>query len=77
MQGIKLPELPANARYLHHPNQCYDWGTFGWVLENQGVNISMYKYFIFLNSSARGPFMPAYIKVRMHATVSFVVYIIT
>lgn len=29
----QLPVLPANARYMHHANECYDWGTFGWVLQ--------------------------------------------
>ena len=26
-----LPVLPRHARYLHHKNECFDWGTFGWV----------------------------------------------
>lgn len=24
-----LPKLPSNARYVHHANECFDWGTFG------------------------------------------------
>ena len=27
-----LPLLPRNARYVMHVNECYDWGTFGWLL---------------------------------------------
>ena len=27
-----LPLLPRNARYVMHANECYDWGTFGWLL---------------------------------------------
>ena len=26
------PELPSNARYIEHPNECFDWGTIGWLL---------------------------------------------
>ncbi len=29
-----LPPLPRNARYLVHPNKCFDLGTYGWVLRN-------------------------------------------
>lgn len=72
MQGVDLPELPGNARYLHHPNECYDWGTFGWVLQTQDIDMKAYKHFIFLNSSVRGPFLPPYLQVRMHAAVAAV-----
>ena len=64
VQGVELPDLPDNARYLHHPNQCYDWGTFGWVLKTEDIDTAKYKHFIFLNSSVRGPFLPPYLKVR-------------
>lgn len=30
-----LPELPPNARYLRHPNSCFDFGTIGWVLDTE------------------------------------------
>lgn len=30
-QPPELPPLPPNARYVRHPNECYDWGTIGWV----------------------------------------------
>lgn len=30
-----LPVLPPNARYLRHPNECFDLGTVGWVLRTQ------------------------------------------
>lgn len=30
-----LPQLPPNARYLRHANQCFDLGTVGWVLRTQ------------------------------------------
>lgn len=60
---MELPPLPSNARYTYHPNECYDWGTFGWGIKTQGLDLTRYKYFIFMNSSVRGPFFPAYLKV--------------
>eukprot|EP00892_Ulva_mutabilis_P002781 jgi/Ulvmu1/12503/UM009_0158.1 len=66
--AVELPELPPNARYLEHANECFDWGTFGWALESELVDFIAYKYFVFLNSSVRGPFVPAYMKGKMHFT---------
>lgn len=60
---MKLPEVPSNVMYEFHPNGCYDWGTIGWVLENGRVNWRKFKYFIFMNSSVRGPFLPPAMQV--------------
>lgn len=65
MQVLKLPRLPLNARYVHHANECFDWGSFGWVFQSQRIEVAEYRHFIFLNSSVRGPFMPAYVKVSV------------
>ena len=61
---MDLPVLPKNAKYVYHANECYDWGTFGWLLESGHVDIKKYKYFFFMNCSVRGPFLPAYARVR-------------
>ena len=53
----RLPRLPPNAHYLQHENECYDFGTFGWFLASKIVDTSLYKYFIFMNVSVRGPFL--------------------
>ena len=29
--------LPPNARYVTHRNECYDWGTLGWLLTTKQV----------------------------------------
>ena len=55
-----LPLLPPNAHYIQHENECYDFGTFGWFLSQNITNTTLYKYFIFMNSSVRGPFFPPY-----------------
>ena len=63
---VPLPELPPNAVYVSHQNLCYDWGTFGWVLQTGMVDTTKYKHIIFMNSSSRGPFLPAYWPVSTH-----------
>ncbi len=57
-RSMTLPQVPSNVLYEFHPNGCYDWGTIGWVLENGKINWRKYKYFIFMNSSVRGPYLP-------------------
>ena len=59
-----LPALPGNAEYLFHNNECFDWGTYGWLLARADLDTSLYKFFIFINSSVRGPFLPPYWPVR-------------
>jgi hypothetical protein len=63
--SFHLPQLPSNAWYVQHENKCFDIGTIGWFLrtymvENSRLGIQAYKYFIFMNSSIRGPFFPPY-----------------
>lgn len=55
-----LPVLPSNAHYVQHENECRDIGTFGWFLSQNITNTTAYKYFIFMNSSVRGPFLVPY-----------------
>lgn len=31
-----LPDTPSNVRFVRHANECYDWGTFGWVSTARG-----------------------------------------
>ena len=56
-------QLPKNVRVRNHTNECYDWGTFGWLLRSGEVAVEKYKYFILLNSSVRGPYLPPYVPV--------------
>lgn len=65
-QIVDLEEvvLPGNARLFHHDNECFDWGTLGWIMSAGMVDIQDYKYFIMVNSSVRGPYAPPYQPVR-------------
>ena len=69
----ELPALPPNARYVLHQNECFDWGTFGWLIRlppthADAVNASAYRYFITLNTSIRGPFLPQFLEDAMDPT---------
>ena len=72
-----LPDLPSNARYVVHEDTgaCFDWGAYAWALA-EVENPRRYRYIMFLNSSVRGPFLPAYWPVRsqQHSldTMSFI-----
>eukprot|EP00798_Chlamydomonas_sp_ICE-L_P028092 gene28092-31200_t len=68
---VDLPLLPPHAKYVFHENECYDWGTFGWLLRSGHVDIRKYLYFIFMNCSVRGPFYPSYARGHVHWTHPF------
>ena len=40
---------------------CGTWGTYGALISK--VDTARYKFFILLNSSVRGPFLPSYVPV--------------
>lgn len=50
IETAPLPDLPPNADYVYHKNQCYDWGTFGWILRSGAIDLGKYQYFLFINS---------------------------
>ena len=56
----KLPPLPSNAQYIQHEDKCFDLGSIGWLLSTGRIDRTKYKYFVFLNSSVRGPFIVSY-----------------
>ena len=65
-----LPPLPSNARYVLHANECMDIGSIGWLLRLPSshpdhVDTARYRYFLFMNSSVRGPTLPAFLEDRM------------
>lgn len=63
VQAVSLPELPSNAQYIFHKNECFDWGTFGWAMQRRSLDLASYHFYIFMNSSVRGPFLPSYLQV--------------
>ncbi|KAL0031376.1 hypothetical protein WJX79_007386 [Trebouxia sp. C0005] len=61
MSAHGLPQLSANAEYLTI-RDCFELGHVGKVLlgEKSSVHVSVeqYKYFVWLDSSAKGPLLP-------------------
>ena len=59
-----LDALPAyhqgRVRLLRRPNTCYDGGTIGEVLRADPRLTSAYHFFVLMNSSVRGLFLPRY-----------------
>lgn len=57
-----LAKLPEQTTVLIHANECYDTGAVGWALKQPEVasKLDDCTYFIVLNSSVRGPFLPPY-----------------
>lgn len=61
--SVALPDLPANAEYLSIRG-CFELGHVGKVLFGQSkvqIDLSQYKYFVWLDSTVRGPFLPSYL----------------
>jgi len=67
--GIDLPEY-KNVKLLYRENKGFDFGGWGFGLKN--TNIRVYDYFIFLNSTCVGPFLPRYIPQELYWTDLFV-----
>jgi hypothetical protein len=62
-----------NVRIVEHENDCFDLGTLGWLyskLEQEGA-LRTYSHFVWINSSVRGPFLPAYLEASYHWTRAF------
>jgi hypothetical protein len=52
--------LPKNAQY-HHGAPCRGFGAYGWALRSlKVIDARKYQYFIFMDATARGPFLPIY-----------------
>lgn len=54
--SVPLPVWP-NLRVIRAPNKNYDFGAYSAALKTVAA-IEDYDYFIFVNSSTRGPFLP-------------------
>lgn len=56
-----------NVRVLYRENKGYDYGAYDCALNSFANNeLEKYKYFIFLNTSVRGPFIPKYNKIKWY-----------
>lgn len=62
---FRLPPLPRNVQIVSHVNECFDVGTVGWLLFSSDlVKTEDFSYFLWLNPSVRGPFVPTWINSR-------------
>ena len=59
-----LAHRHTNVRVFQRPNSCYDGGSIGEVLRAHPDLSHAYAFFVFINSSVRGPFFPRYFQRR-------------
>ncbi|KAL4524203.1 hypothetical protein Ndes2526B_g00222 [Nannochloris sp. 'desiccata'] len=57
-----LEGLPSNIEIVARPNEpCRSsWGVLGWLLYADVLDLSVFQNFILVDSSVRGPFLPAH-----------------
>ena len=55
---LEEPALPANAAYLRTQACAGTWGAVGAVMEQ--LPLAQYQYYLVLDSSVRGPYVPPY-----------------
>lgn len=62
---LHAPPLPPFVKQLVKEEilECYAWGAFGWMLNSGLVDTKKYKYFVLVDSSVRGPYIPPYVPV--------------
>jgi len=63
INGNNTINIPSskNIKIINRDNIGYDFSAYGEALKN--IHIDKYKYFFFINTSVRGPFLPNYIKL--------------
>jgi len=70
VQGRKLSvKVPPHVKIWRRPNTCFDFGAFGEALRR--LNLPRYRFYFFLNSSVKGPFLPSYWPAEVHWSTIF------
>lgn len=66
INGQNSVDIPKqfNIKIIYRENKDYDFGAYNDGLKQ--TNINDYKYFIFLNTSVRGPFIPKYVSIKWY-----------
>ncbi len=59
--SMDMPHAP-NIQYFHVANQNFDYGGYAKAIKALAFE-KFYDYFVFVNASVRGPFIPPYAKV--------------
>jgi hypothetical protein len=58
-----LPQNAPNIKVIRRNNSCFDLGSEAEVLRSNDYELTKnYKYFILMNGSVRGPFLPTYVE---------------
>ena len=65
---IEIPKYP-NIFVIKRENSGFDLCAWKVAIDKISHNISVYRYYILMNASIRGPFLPNYIKFSMAVTI--------
>lgn len=63
---LNLPPFPSNVQVVKSVGPCNELGLVGWLFKRQ-PHLLNHEYFVFVDSSARGPYLPAYAQRWMGA----------
>ena len=55
-----------NIKVENRENNGYDFASFNYILFQKDLIFKNYDYYVFMNSSQRGPFIPNYIKIKWY-----------
>ncbi len=58
--GVNFPDECDNLSIIRRDNSGHDWGGYRESIVN--TNLDDFEYFIFLNDTCRGPFLPSFVK---------------
>eukprot|EP00897_Mesotaenium_endlicherianum_P007570 jgi/Mesen1/6841/ME000351S05954 len=74
--SVKPPSY-RNTFIVYRENTCFDLGTAGVIFKALGDDLvsSLYRYFIIINASVRGPFMQFHLAQKMYWTEVFTGYL--
>ena len=67
--SITIPNLP-NIKIIERDNIGFDFGSYYDAIKT--IDINAYKYFFFINTSVRGPFLPDNIRSNIKWTQPFI-----
>lgn len=70
VNGNHTVTFPPNVKVLQRDNQGYDFGAWSMALDM--IDLSKYKFFIFVNSSVKGPYIMNLTQPWQHRFISMI-----
>ncbi|ELR22433.1 uncharacterized protein ACA1_255420 [Acanthamoeba castellanii str. Neff] len=72
VQGRTLSvDVPRHVKVWKRDNTCFDFGAVGAALRSKALRLPTFRRYVILNSSVKGPFLPAYWPSNVHWSTIF------